>query len=466
MAKNNTINFNETNFQTDWNQFPEIIALSAANRDDLHNRLLALPDQLENSPDSNSLKKLAAGTRNSFSNSDACRILMIVEFVENPIDIITKAIEDLEKNLDKNKDACWNTKNSFYGEIDCPEKLAFVFPGQGSQYTFMGKDLIQNFPEARKTLATANDAFIASKKLTDFIFPELTGKDNEKVQVEENLRSTDIAQPAIGAISLSMVKVLQRFGIYPDAACGHSFGELSALFSSGRFDEQTFFSLSVARGKYMSEAGGTGDKGGMLAVKAPMDQIDELIKTTGCDVILANRNSPDQGILSGPTDAIMQIKSICKEKKIRATVLPVAAAFHSKLVPSAAAPFKGTVGSVDFLDSRIPVYSNTTAMPYPDAGKETKKILGNHLMNPVNFIEEIQNMYQNGISIFVEVGPRTILTGLIKSILTDQPIFTMTVDASSGRGSGRRSGLTDIAKTLCLLASIGYPVKLTEWKIS
>jgi acyl transferase domain-containing protein len=456
MTKNNTLNFDEINFQTDWNLFPEIFALSAAHRADLKNQLLVLQDQLENPPDSGSLKKLAAETRNSFSSSGACRILMIVDFDENPIDIIIQTIEDFEKN----DNACWNTKNSFYGEMNYPEKLAFVFPGQGSQYTFMGNDLIQNFPEARKTLSAANVAFTASKKLTDFIFPEFTGKDNEKVQVEENLRSTDIAQPAIGAISLSMIKVLHRFGIYPDAACGHSFGELSALFASGRFDEQTFFSLAVARGKYMSEAGGTGDKGGMLAVKAPMDQIDDLIKTTGCDVVLANRNSPDQGILSGPTDAINQMKSICKEKKIRATVLPVAAAFHSKLVQSAAEPFKAKIDSVKFFDSQIPVYSNTTAMPYPDTEKETKEILGYHLMNPVNFIEEIRNMYQNGIRIFVEVGPRTVLTGLINSILSDQPVFTMAVDASSGR----RSGLTDIAKTLCLLASIGYTVKLSEWK--
>jgi acyl transferase domain-containing protein len=422
MTKNNTLNFDETNFQTDWNLFPEIFALSAAHRADLKNQLLVLQNQLENPPDSGSLKKMAAETRNSFSSSDACRILVIVDFDENPIDIIIQTIEDFEKN----DNACWNTKNSFYGEMNS-EKLAFVFPGQGSQYTFMGNDLVQNFAEARKTLAAANNAFAESGKLTDFIFPELTGKVNEKVQIEENLRSTDVAQPAIGAISLSMLKVLNRFGIYPDATCGHSFGELSALFAAGRFEEQTFFSLSVDRGKYMSEAGGAGDKGGMLAVKAPMDQIDDLIKTAGLDVILANRNSPDQGILSGPTHAINQMKSICKEKKIRASVLPVAAAFHSRLVQSAAEPFRAKIDSVDFLDSRIPVYSNTTAMPYPDAEKETKEILGNHLMNPVNFIEEIQNMHQNGISIFIEVGPRTVLTGLIKAILADQSIFWMGV---------------------------------------
>jgi len=458
MTKINKISFDEKNFQTDWKQFPEIFALSSATRTGLIDRLSELQDLFKNSSDTNSLKNIAAQSRNSFSISDSYRILFIVEMLEDPIEIIAKVIESLENN----KDVFWSTKNSFYGEIKCPEKLAFVFPGQGSQYTFMGYDLVQCFPEARISLNSANSAFAANLKLTNFIYPERTGIDNESVQVEENLRSTDIAQPSIGAISLAMVKVLHRFGITPDSTCGHSFGELTALYASGWFNEETFLSLSVARGKYMSEAGGSGDKGGMLAVKAPLNQIDELIKTTGIDVVLANLNSPDQGILSGPTDEIARMKSICKEKKIRATILPVAAAFHSKLVQDAAEPFKAKIQSVKFSDPRLPVYSNTTAAPYPDSKEDAKKILGNHLMNPVNFIDEIQNMHQYGTSIFVEVGPRTILTGLIKSILGDQTVFAMAVDGSSGR----RSGLSDIAKTLCALSAIGYPAKLTKWKNS
>ncbi len=448
-------NFNNKNISTDWAQCLEIMAMSASSRPDLKKRLFDLKEKCLNSSD---IRQIADNSRQSFAGHLPFRLLIVVDISENPVEIIDTTITDLAANANP----FWISKNAFYGEIACPGMLAFAFPGQGSQYTFMGRDLLHCFPEVRKSIAGANDAFEPSGKLTDFIYPDLTGRENEKVLIEEALRSTNIAQPAIGAISISMLKVLHRFGIEPDCTCGHSYGELTALFSSGRFDEKTFFSLSVARGKYMAEAGGTGDKGSMLAVKSPIDQIENLIRSSGVDVILANRNSPDQGILSGSTDAILQMKSICKDNKIRATVLPVAAAFHSKLVKGAVEPFQKKIASVVFSLSRIPVYSNTTGMPYPASAKDAKKILGNHLMNPVNFIEEIQNMYQNGIRIFVEVGPRTILTGLIKAILKNQDIYALAVDASSGR----HSGVTDIAKTICMLASIGYPVALKEWKTS
>ncbi len=446
-------------YAASWSTAPEILAFSADSKSDLKKNLFNLKAVFQ-SLDLNQFSQVAADSRASFSASRPYRLLIIIEpsdnLHENLLDVIEKAAEDLESN----EASCWSTKNMFFGESGCPGKLAFAFPGQGSQYTFMGHDLAHYFPEVRRCLAAADQAFNRSEKLTQFIFPNLTGKDNEKVLVEEKLRSTDIAQPAIGAVSSAMQRVLHRFGITPAAACGHSYGELSALYASGCLEEETFFSLSVARGKYMANAGGSGDKGGMLAVKASMDRIDDLIQSSGVDVVLANRNSPDQGVLSGPTDAILQMKAVCKDNKIRATVLPVAAAFHSKLVREAAEPFKKKIASVQFSQFRIPVYSNTTGAPYPDAEPEAKAILSNHLMNPVRFIEEIQSMYRDGVRIFVEVGPRTVLTGLIKAILKDRDIYAMALDASSGR----RSGITDACKTLCTLASIGYPVDLLQWK--
>jgi acyl transferase domain-containing protein len=210
----------------------------------------------------------------------------------------------------------------------------------------------------------------------------------------------------------------------------------------------------------MAQAGKGKDSGAMLAVKAPLDQIEELLISAQTSVILANRNSPDQGVLSGPTAEILNIKSLCKDHKFRATQLPVAAAFHSVLVGDAAEPFRQTLEQFDFQTSGIPVYSNTTAAPYPDLPQETQNLLGQHLISPVNFFEEIIRMHDDGCRVFLEVGPKSVMTGLVKSILQGKDFVSIAIDGSSGR----KSGMGDLAKALCHLASAGYPVNLNRWR--
>jgi len=140
--------------------------------------------------------------------------------------------------------------------------------------------------------------------------------------------------------------------------------------------------------------------------------------------------------------------------------LPVSGAFHSRLVAAAAAPFEKVIAAAAFFPSTVPVYSNTTASLYPEMAEDAKTLLARHLMNPVNFVNEIGNMHQAGVRIFIEAGPRTVLTGLIKSILKGQEIFAMSVDGSSGK----QPGMLDLARTLGMLGSVGWPVDFKNWK--
>ncbi|MCP3932893.1 MAG: acyltransferase domain-containing protein, partial [Bacteroidetes bacterium] len=170
-------------------------------------------------------------------------------------------------------------------------KIGFLFPGQGSQYTMMGRDLVSIFPEAMDAINLADQYFQSDqdtnlKPLHDYIFPLPEYVQSTKTS-EHELTNTNIAQPALGAISLAMTKVLKRFNIQPDATCGHSFGELCALNAAGRISDDSLLKLACARGRHMAEASKqSGDSGSMFAVKAKMDKIEQLISENNLDLVL------------------------------------------------------------------------------------------------------------------------------------------------------------------------------------
>jgi malonyl CoA-acyl carrier protein transacylase len=218
-----------------------------------------------------------------------------------------------------------------------------------------------------------------------------------------------------------MMKILSGFNIVPEASAGHSYGELTALCAGKRISEMDFLRLSIWRGRLMAAAAGE-DKGQMLAVKADLERIEQLLKNSGVDVVLANRNGPEQGVLSGNSHEIEKMIRICKENRIRAMLLPVSAAFHSRLVSDAAEGFREKIETVDILPASIPVYSNKTAMPYPVEEADVRRLFGEHLISPVNFMDQIQRMHADGVNLFIEVGPKNALTGLVNAILKGRSI--------------------------------------------
>ena len=341
-----------------------------------------------------------------------------------------------------------------------------LFPGQGSQYVGMMRDLACRWPQMLTTLGEANGSFAKQRGISPRTtnagsvissIPIPTFRDDDRQKDEDALRATDIAQPSLGAMSLGALRVLEHFHVRPEVVAGHSYGELTALCAAGRIDANALHSLSQVRGRLMAE--GTGDRGGMLAVRAPLAEVEAVICEEGLDLVLANRNAPNQAVVSGPSLEIARAREVFERRKIDARALAVAAAFHSPFVADARRPFQEALERIEFRSSDIPVYANSTAEEYPREPHKVRSLLANQLAEPVRFVEEIQAMYRDGVRTFLEVGPGRTLSGLVAAILEGQPHQTLTIDASGGK----RPAFADLARVLAQLAALGYRVDLVRW---
>ncbi|MFJ7216346.1 SDR family NAD(P)-dependent oxidoreductase [Amycolatopsis sp. NPDC098790] len=285
-----------------------------------------------------------------------------------------------------------------------PGKVAFLFPGQGSQRTGMLADLFVHFPELADLLRLAPD--VTAKAFPPHAF------DSTDAQ-EQALTDTRVAQPALGLVETAVAKLLEQTGVRPDFLAGHSYGELVALSVAGAFDTETLLRLSRARANSIADVA---EPGTMAAVKAPRDLLTPTL--IGPDVVVANHNAPEQVVLSGPVAAVERAVRRLRETGVAAQRIPVACAFHSPLVAKAGDLFAYELAREPIREPRLPVWSNRTAKPY--AG-DVKAELAAQIGAPVRFLDQIEAMYDAGARTFVEVGPGRVLTRLVGEILGDRP---------------------------------------------
>jgi len=272
------------------------------------------------------------------------------------------------------------------------------------------------------------------------------------------LRATEVAQPALGVVCLGAWRVLESFGVRGEAFAGHSYGELTALCAAGWLAEADFLALSRLRGELMAQAGRGRDAGTMLAVRASQSEVAAVLADQGIDCTLANKNAPRQIVLSGSKADIDRAAAALAARKISTVRLDVAAAFHSPLVAPAREPFLEALNRIA-IQAGLPVYANTTAALYPTDPAQARALLAGQLVRPVEWIQQIENLYAAGVRTFLEVGPGARLVGLVEQILAGRDAAACSVDSSSGQ----RNGFHDLAMALAWLAARGHRVDLSPW---
>jgi len=286
-------------------------------------------------------------------------------------------------------------------------KIAFVFPGQGSQYVGMGKEVAENYKVADEVFNTANKCLGIDIKKICFEGPE------------EELKKTVITQPAVLTTSIALLKVFEHYNIKPDFVAGLSLGEYSALVAANAIDFEDALPLVQKRGRFMQEAVPLG-KGTMAAIigldKETIHEICEEATRIYGTVEPANYNCPGQIVISGLTEAVKKAIELSLAKGARKAVeLPVSAPFHSSLLKPAGERLLKEIQKINFRNPEIPVISNVTA-DYVYEPDEIKELLVKQVSSPVLWEDSIRKMIADGAEVFVEVGPGRSLSAFVKKI--------------------------------------------------
>ncbi len=332
--------------------------------------------------------------------------------------------------------------------------LAFLFPGQGSQYLNMLEDLALYFPAIREVFETADRELARTlpTPLTHVVFPPPAYTATEEAEQRRTLEQTWYTQPALGAADYALAGFLKQLGLVPDLVAGHSYGEYVALCLAGTLSLPDLLRISEQRGRLIQETQGR-DAVGMLAVTAPAETLTPLLAQAS-GVAIAARNAPRQTVLGGSVAAIEAFMPCLDRAGLTYQRLAVSAGFHIPEAIPAAKRFAEVLDQLELAAPRLPVYANRTAGPYPSEPPAIRQLLLEQMTEPVRFQEQIEAMYQAGVRTFVEVGPGQVLSGLVRQILgPDRPALILPCNR---RGSG--GALAELLEGVGRLYVAGTPL--------
>jgi malonyl CoA-acyl carrier protein transacylase len=379
---------------------------------------------------------------------------------------ISKAIKGLRIQVP----AIWQALNAngiFFGKGKAG-KSAFLFTGQGSQYVNMLKELRKIEPIVAQTFDEADKVMepLLGKPLSAYIFCD-NGNETAVEKANHDLMQTEITQPAVLTVDIALYRLMQAYGMSPDYVMGHSLGEYGALVASGAISFANALMAVSARGSEMAKVE-VKDQGVMAAIFGSPEEISQVLKNIDGYVEIANMNSYGQSVIGGETEPVLKAMKRFQDEGFHVAQLPVSHAFHTQIVAPASEPLGRVLAKCGLQSPEIPIIANVTGDFYPSGAgvvPEMVKLLAQQVAAPVQFVKGVNRLYEEGVRVFAEIGPKKALNGFVRDIMeskedvsnlfSNHPKIGALISFNqclcgmyaSGKGEGIESGIENRAET-------------------
>lgn len=432
----------------------EILFFRAKTRRELINQIEQAKNKLIQK-EGTDLRKISADLISSSSKIGPILTLVAVD-TNKTISHLDKACKMLS---DESRSEFFLAQGIYFSQspLASGEKVAFLFPGLGSQYPGMGNDFPEHIPSIKEVFNKV-DSDSSQHTGTSMLKLLISDKDSsEKNSLEKLLIRSDYNHPAMLAMEVGIFQVFLRAGVKPDMAAGHSLGEYFALYAAGVFDLKALIDITTIRGNKLTKY--CFNNGAMASVGMSSEALYGVLKKASGFVVVANKNCPAQTVISGDTQAVESVLAGMEKKGILCKRLLAASAYHTRLLEPCSKSFREFLNKFTINPPKILVQSNLTGEAYKvdkNFASHLRDTLVEHLVRPVEFINNIHSLYNDGARLFIEIGPGSALSSFVDNILIDKPHWTVPTNLP------QRSATLQLFHALAFCAAKGLPIDLSK----